>query len=66
MTVPGFLQTLVAAILRRKAPPSEATRPGVIAHDPDASRPHDLDDPFFDSKVQERIGDAIAKAAQKK
>jgi len=24
--------------------------PEVIVHDPDAERPHDLDDPFFDPK----------------
>jgi hypothetical protein len=35
-------------------------------HDPAASRPHDLDDPFFDPKVQERMGNVIAVAAQKK
>ena len=40
--------------------------PAVMVHDPKSSGPHDLDDPFFDNKVQERIGDAIANAAQKK
>ena len=39
---------------------------GVIVHDPDSSKPHDLDDPFFDRKVQERIGAAISNAVQKK
>ena len=44
------------------------TRPsrlGVIIHDPDSSKPHDLDDPFFDPKVRERVGAAIADAARK-
>lgn len=38
----------------------------VIVHDPDSSKPHDLDDPFFDRKVQGRVGQTIATAAQKK
>ena len=42
------------------------SRLGVITHDPDLSKPHDLDDPFFDKKVQERIGAAIANAALKR
>ncbi len=39
--------------------------PDVVVHDPEASMPHDLDDPFFDRKIQERIGIEIAKAARK-
>jgi hypothetical protein len=42
----------------RKAPP-------VVVHDPAAQRAHDLDDPFFDDKVQTRIGDVIAHSGQK-
>lgn len=42
------------------------SRPGVIIHDPDSSKPHDLDDPFFDRKVRERVGAIIANAARKK
>ena len=38
--------------------------PEVVTHDPAASKPHDLDNPFHASKAQERIGIAIAKAAQ--
>jgi hypothetical protein len=38
----------------------------VVLHDPAAQRPHDLDDPFVDPKVQTRIGDAIANAATRK
>jgi|ERR1043165_1079961 hypothetical protein len=40
-------------------------RPDVIVHDPASSKPHDLDDPFFDPKVQERIGAAIGNATRK-
>ena len=40
--------------------------PKVTLHDPAASRPHDLDDPFFDPNVQKRMADFIAGAAGKK
>jgi hypothetical protein len=39
---------------------------GTLLHDPAASGPHDLDDPFFDPQVQERVSDIIASAARKK
>ena len=39
--------------------------PEVIIHDPDAERPHDLDDPFFDPKVQSRMAGVIADSAKK-
>jgi hypothetical protein len=39
---------------------------GELLHDPAASRPHDLDDPFFDATVQRRVADVIAGAAMKK
>jgi hypothetical protein len=42
------------------------SRLGVIIHDPDLSKPHDLDDPFFDPKVRERVGAMIANAARTK
>jgi len=44
----------------------EPLPPEVIVHDPGAQRPHDLDDPFFDPKVQSRIASVIAGHAQKK
>lgn len=40
--------------------------PEVIVHDPEAKLPHDLDDPFFDRKVQSRMADVIAHSADKK
>lgn len=46
--------------------PAKAALPEVIVHDPEALRPHDLDDPFFDPKVQSRIADVIANNAAKK
>ena len=44
----------------------EVSPPEVIVHDPSAQRPHDLDDPFFDPKVQTRMAGVIADNAQKK
>ena len=41
-------------------------RPQYFLHDPAASRPHDLDDPFFDPKAQERMAEVIAVSARKK
>ena len=37
-----------------------------VLHDPAAQRPHDLDDPYFDPKVQRRVGEMIAKSALEK
>jgi hypothetical protein len=48
----------------QKTPSSHA--PAVVVHDPASDGPHDLDDPFFDSEVQARIGKAIAKATEQK
>lgn len=42
--------------------PSTKDLPPVIVHDPAADRPHDLDDPFFGSDVQSRMGDVIAQS----
>ncbi len=55
-------QALAVGDRRRGA----AGLPEVIVHDPAAQRAHDLDDPFFDDKVQTRIGDVIAGAGHKK
>jgi hypothetical protein len=52
---------LWSAIVRKRP-----THPEAVIHDPDASRPHDLDDPFFDRKVQQRVGAVLANAARKK
>jgi hypothetical protein len=68
----GPIDSLFQAIRRlRSAPvatgsPANAEHPAVIVHDPAAQAPHDLDDPFFDSRVQSRMADVIANAGQKK
>lgn len=36
----------------------------VVVHDPAAQRAHDLDDPFFDDKVQARMAEVIAHAGE--
>jgi hypothetical protein len=38
---------------------------GFLLHDPAAQRPHDLDDPYFDSEVQARTGKVIGSAIRK-
>jgi hypothetical protein len=40
-------------------------RSGVLLHDPAASRPRDLDNPYLDAKVQERVAKVIAVSARK-
>jgi hypothetical protein len=45
---------------------SSLGKSGVLLHDPAASSPHDLDDPFFDPVVQGRMAALIAGAAQSK
>jgi hypothetical protein len=55
-----------SAILGRKVPTQPSARSGVIFHDPASEKPHNLDDPFHDNRVQERIAEAISTAAQMK
>ena len=56
-----------SAVRGRNAISAESSmRTGVVFHDPGSLEAHNLDDPFFDKKVQERIADVIASAAQKK
>jgi hypothetical protein len=55
-----------SAILGRKAASDGSTRAGVVFHDPGSEKPHNLDDPFFDNKVQGRVADLISSTAQKK
>jgi hypothetical protein len=38
-------------------------RQNVLVHDPDAEKPKNLDDPFHDPKVQERVAKLISQAA---
>jgi hypothetical protein len=59
-TVRGFWWTITG-----RPPASETSHPEVIVNDPGADAPHDLDDPFFDPKVQSRIAGVIADNAKK-
>ncbi len=60
--VPSMSQ-LVRGLWAKSAPlPADA----VIVHDPAARRPHDLDDPFFDRRVQSRVAEVIAQARRQK
>ena len=54
------------AVTRQKQSNREDASTEVILHDPGAQRPHDLDDPYFDPKVQSRMANVIAKHAAKK
>ena len=53
-----FWVALIARFSRR-------SRTRVLLHDPAGSRPHNLDDPFFDQNVQKRVADIISGAARK-
>jgi len=48
---------LFSKLFRRVTKQSESE---VTVHDPASVEPHDLDNPFFDEDVQERIGTAIS------
>lgn len=50
-----------AATVRRVR--AAVRRAGVIVHDPQAQDPKNLDDPFIDPEVQERIGELIARTS---
>ena len=59
----------ILSIFQKLWPAVIPTRPSgldLIIHDPASSKPHDLDDPFFDRKVRERVGAVIAKAVLKR
>jgi hypothetical protein len=66
--MPTMLQTIRRfwfAVTGTPAERAAAADPAVL-HDPAAERPHDLDDPYFDPKVQRRVGDVIAKSVEDK
>lgn len=52
--------------LRSTITGARSVQTGFILHDPASSKPHDLDDPFFEKKIQERVGQVIATAALEK
>ena len=62
MDIPETLNHLLSALARLKRKPA----PEVIVHDPAADAPHDIDDPFFDQKVKDRVGAVISKSAARK
>jgi hypothetical protein len=61
-----WLLTSAFEKLRSAITGARSMRTGFILHDPASSKPHDLDDPFFERKIQERIGELIAIAASEK
>ena len=65
----SMLQTIRlfwSAATGQKRPDRDAAPRPAVLHDPAAQRPHDLDDPYFDPKVQRRVGDVIANAVREK
>jgi hypothetical protein len=62
----SLVRRLWLALTGQQSPAPASTPPPAVLHDPAAQQPHDLDDPFFDGKVQTRMGDVIAQAGQKK
>ena len=59
----GIMKKFWSKIFGKKEPAVPAK--GFVLHDPAAQRPHDLDDPYFDAKIQERLGKAIGGAVRK-
>jgi hypothetical protein len=55
-----------SAMTGQKRSDRETAPPPSVLHDPAAQRPHDLDDPYFDPKVQKRVGDVIANSVRDK
>jgi hypothetical protein len=45
--------------------PADEPAPEVFVHDPQANRPHDLDNPFYEAAVQTRMAGVIADHAAK-
>jgi hypothetical protein len=61
-----WLLTSAFEKLRSIITAARSARTGFILHDPASSKPHDLDDPFFERKIQERVGQLIAAAAHRR
>jgi hypothetical protein len=59
----GMMKKFWSRIFGKKEP--AVPTKGFVLHDPAAQRPHDLDDPYFDAKIQERLGKAIGGAVRK-
>ena len=65
-TMSQAVRVFLCAVRGQKHSFRETPVPTVVLHDPAARRPHDLDDPFFDPKVQARITHVISRAGQNK
>lgn len=61
-----MLQGFWSAITGQKHSSAVVAAPETVVHDPAAQRPHDLDDPFFDQKVQKRFADVISHSMRDK
>jgi hypothetical protein len=61
----SFLESaarVVSGFLGGKTDRSADRIQGVVLHDPDAEKPKDLDNPFYDAGTQERVGAVIAQS----
>ena len=54
------LKGLLSFVWRLWGGASPKKGPEVFLHDPAAAKPHNLDDPFYDAKVQEKVGKILA------
>jgi hypothetical protein len=61
-TLSQAFRNLWSALIR----PSDPAPPEVIVHDPVGQQAHNLDNPFYDDKVQNRIADVIAHTGNRK
>lgn len=59
-------QKLWHTLRAKDKPEPQPAVPSVIVHDPEARKPHDLDDPYFDRAVQSRMANVIAHTGHKK
>jgi len=64
MILADFWRSITTLTKKLRAAVSKPKPPALVIHDPDAEQPHDLDDPFFDRTIQERIGKTIAKSTE--
>jgi hypothetical protein len=63
-TILGFLARVGGRARKLLGLQRRPIAPKVIVHNPDADRPHDLDDPFFSQEVQNRMAGVIARNAR--
>lgn len=51
---------LLSLVWRLWGGASSKKGPEVFLHDPAATMPHNLDDPFYDAEVQKKVGKILA------